>query len=88
LPNLEKLGNKFKIYAIVNKTPYKAKAIADQYHAHYATCNIDDILSDENIDLVMVTTRHNLHGEYVLKALNAGKNVFVEKPLCIKRRRT
>ena len=84
LPNLEKLRDKFKIYAIVNKTPHKAKAIADQSHAYYATCNTDDILSDKNVDLVMVTTRHNLHGEYVLKALNAGKNVFVEKPLCIK----
>jgi predicted dehydrogenase/threonine dehydrogenase-like Zn-dependent dehydrogenase len=84
LPNLEKLTNKFKIYAILSKTPYKAKAIADQYHAHYATCNIDDILGDNDIDLVIITTRHNLHGEYVLKALNAGKNVFVEKPLCIK----
>jgi predicted dehydrogenase/threonine dehydrogenase-like Zn-dependent dehydrogenase len=83
LPNLERLRNKFKVSAIVNKTPYKAKAIADQYHAHYASCNIDDILNDKDIDLVMITTRHNLHGEYVLKALKAGKNVFVEKPLCI-----
>jgi hypothetical protein len=47
-------------------------------------CNNDDILDDKDIDLVLIATRHNLHGEYVLKALNAGKNVFVEKPLCIK----
>jgi len=83
LPNLEILRDKFKVYGIVSKSPTKAKGIADQYHAHYATCNPDDILSDKNVDLVMVTTRHDLHGEYVLKALNAGKNVFVEKPLCI-----
>ena len=84
LPNLERLGQRFKIHAIMGKTPYKTKTVAQQYHAHYATCNMDDILGDKDIDLVMVTTRHNLHGEYVLKALNAGKNVFVEKPLCIK----
>jgi predicted dehydrogenase/threonine dehydrogenase-like Zn-dependent dehydrogenase len=83
LPNLEKLKNKFRIYAIVNKTPYKAKAIAGQYHAHYATCNIDEILNDKEVNLVLIGTRHNLHGQYVLKALNAGKNVLVEKPLCI-----
>ncbi len=52
----------------MNKTPHKAKTIAEQYNAHYATCNIDDILDDKDIDLVLIATRHNLHGEYVLKA--------------------
>lgn len=84
LPNLSRLKSKYNIYAIMNKTPHKAKTIAEQYHAHYGTCNVDDILNDKGIDLVLIATRHNLHGEYVLKALNAGKNVFVEKPLCVK----
>lgn len=84
LPNLFRLKSKYNIYAIMNKTPHKAKKIAEQYKAHYATCNIDDILNDKDIDLVLIVTRHNLHGDYVIKALNAGKNVFVEKPLCIK----
>jgi predicted dehydrogenase/threonine dehydrogenase-like Zn-dependent dehydrogenase len=84
LPNLFRLKSKYNIYAIMNKTPHKAKTVAEQYNAHYATCNIDDILDDKAIDLVLIATRHNLHGYYVLKALNAGKNVFVEKPLCIK----
>jgi predicted dehydrogenase len=83
LPNLLRLKSKYNIYAIMSKTPHKAKTIAEQYNAHYATCNIDDILNDKGIDLVLIATRHNLHGHYVLKALNAGKNVFVEKPLCI-----
>jgi predicted dehydrogenase/threonine dehydrogenase-like Zn-dependent dehydrogenase len=84
LPNLEKLRNQFKIHAIASKTPHHAKAMAQQYHAHYATCQVDDILNDESVDLVMILTRHHLHGDYVLKSLMAGKNVFVEKPLSIK----
>ncbi len=84
LPNLFKLRSKYNIYAIMNKTPHKAKTVAERYGAHYASCNIDDILNDKDIDLVMIATRHNLHGDYVLRALNAGKNVFVEKPLCAK----
>ena len=83
LPNLLKLKDQYRIYAVMSKTPLNAKNIANQYHAQYATCNIDDVLNDKNIDLVMIATRHNLHGRYVLKALNAGKHVFVEKPLCI-----
>jgi predicted dehydrogenase len=84
LPNLFKLKSKYCIYGVMSKTPHNAKRVADQYNACYTTCNIDDILNDKEIDLVLIATRHNLHGNYVLKALNAGKNVFVEKPLCIK----
>ena len=83
LPNLRQLADKFQIYAIMNRTPHKAKAIAEQYHAQFATCRLEDLLSDEHVDLIMITTRHHLHGEYVLKSLKAGKNVFVEKPLCL-----
>ena len=84
LPNLSRMEDKYRIDAIMSKTPHRAKTIASQYHARYATCNMDDILNDKEIDLVLIATRHNLHGDYVLRALNAGKNVFVEKPLCIK----
>jgi predicted dehydrogenase/threonine dehydrogenase-like Zn-dependent dehydrogenase len=84
LPNLERLRDKFKIYAVASKTPHKAKVVANQYHAQYATCNADDLFTDPNVDLIFVATRHNLHGQYVLKALRAGKHVFVEKPLCIR----
>src|SRR4030042_1544743 len=60
-----------------------ARGGGSRYGAHYAACRLDDLLSDEHVDLIMITTRHHLHGEYVLKALKAGKNVFVEKPLCL-----
>jgi predicted dehydrogenase len=84
LPNLSRMEDKYRIDAIMSKTPHKAKTIASQYHARYASCNIGDLLEDKNVDLVMITARHNFHGDYVLKGLNAGKNVFVEKPLCLK----
>ncbi|MCH7813289.1 MAG: bi-domain-containing oxidoreductase [Planctomycetes bacterium] len=41
------------------------------------------ILDDPRIDLVCILTRHNLHGPMVIEALEAGKHVFVEKPLCL-----
>ncbi|MFT5723129.1 MAG: putative dehydrogenase/threonine dehydrogenase-like Zn-dependent dehydrogenase [Bacteroidia bacterium] len=85
LPNMAKLSSKFKIKAIVNRTGQKAKAVADQYGADYSTSEIDDVLNDQDIELIMITTRHDNHGELVLRGLNAGKHVFVEKPLCINR---
>ena len=83
LPNLAKLSDKFNLYAVVNRSGYKGKVIAEQYNAKYVTTNYEDILCDRNVDLVMVTTRHDSHAELALKALKAGKNVFVEKPLAV-----
>ena len=36
-----------------------------------------------DVDLVIITTRHNSHAKLTIEALESGKNVFVEKPLSI-----
>ncbi|MEM1502840.1 bi-domain-containing oxidoreductase [Domibacillus sp. 8LH] len=50
-----------------------------------ASTNADDVFSDEQINSVIITTRHNSHAYYVKKSLEAKKHVFVEKPLCLTR---
>ncbi|MEX0680125.1 MAG: bi-domain-containing oxidoreductase, partial [Balneolales bacterium] len=50
--------------------------------AQSATDN-QQIWDDPEIDLVLITTRHNQHASIVIDALNAGKHVFVEKPLAL-----
>jgi len=85
LPNIKKLSNKFTLYAVMNKTGYKGKVVAQQYGARYVTTEYNDILNDERVDLVFITTRHDSHAELVLKSLKAGKNTFVEKPLAVKK---
>lgn len=82
LPNLQKL-DAFEIRAICSRTGSKAKAVAQQFDAAYATTDYEEILNDGEIDLILISTRHNLHGPMVLDALRAGKNTFVEKPLCL-----
>jgi len=47
------------------------------------TTDIKSILNDKEINAVVICTRHNSHATFVLNALKAGKNVFVEKPLCL-----
>jgi len=81
LPILSKLRDKFNLYAIVNRTGYKARNIANQFEVNYITTNYKDILEDENVDLVLICTRHDSHAKLTLEALKAGKHVFVEKPL-------
>ncbi|MBN1406890.1 MAG: bi-domain-containing oxidoreductase [Calditrichaceae bacterium] len=81
LPNLQKLKDKYELYAVVNRSGHKAKAVAEQFGAQIATSNIDEVLNDKNVDMVLISTRHESHAALTLKALQNGKHVFVEKPL-------
>ena len=82
LPNLKKLNDKYEIKAICNRTGSKAQMVAQQFGARYSTTDYKEILKDPDIDLVMICTRHNLHGQMALEGLQSGKHTFVEKPLC------
>ena len=48
-----------------------------------ATTDVEELLGDGETRLVVVATRHNSHADYVVRALQAGKHVFVEKPLVL-----
>ena len=82
LPNLQKLSGKYEIRAICSRTGANARAAATRFGAEYSTTDYQEFLVDPEIDLVMICTRHNLHGQMVLESLKAGKHTFVEKPLC------
>ncbi len=82
LPNLQSLAGKYEIKGICDLAGAGAKDTATKFGAEYSTTDYHEILSDPNIDFVMICTRHNLHGKMVIEALRAGKHTFVEKPLC------
>lgn len=48
-----------------------------------ASTDMEAMLADENTNTVAIVTRHNTHADFTIKALQAGKHVFVEKPLAI-----
>ena len=50
---------------------------------HKASTDTDAMLQDSEINTIAVVTQHNSHALFVTKALEQGKNVFVEKPLAI-----
>ncbi len=81
LPNIEKLNKKYNLYTVMNKSGYKGKALAKHFGANYVTTEYEEILNDDNVDLVLISTRHDSHAELTIRALKRGKNVFVEKPL-------
>lgn len=72
-----------RIKYIASAQGLSAKILAKKAKAENATSDYTVMLSDNEVGLVIVTTRHNLHAKMVLEALQAGKSVFVEKPLCL-----
>ncbi|MDA9324134.1 bi-domain-containing oxidoreductase [bacterium] len=42
-----------------------------------------EVFQDPDIESVVIATRHDTHADLVLEALSSGKNIFVEKPLCL-----
>ena len=55
----------------------------DVFHFDYATNDYKELLRDPDIDLIGVSTQHNSHAKFVVEALEAGKSVYCEKPLCL-----
>jgi predicted dehydrogenase/threonine dehydrogenase-like Zn-dependent dehydrogenase len=83
LPNIAILHNDFEIRAVMSRTGSNAKAVATQVEAAYCTTDYQELLRDPDIDLVLIATRHDLHGRMALESLRAGKHTFVEKPLTL-----
>lgn len=83
LPNLRRLSDRYNIYAIVTKTGNNARQLAKKFGANYCSTDYHEVLSDNNVDMVLVATRHNLHAKMAMEAARAGKAIFLEKPMAI-----
>jgi len=83
LPNLAKLSDKFALQAIMRRDGQLSVSVAKRFNVAYATTDFEQVIKDPAIDLVLIATRHDSHAELTLRALQAGKHVFVEKPLAI-----
>jgi predicted dehydrogenase/threonine dehydrogenase-like Zn-dependent dehydrogenase len=81
LPALKGTGAGFKYVGSAGGVT--ANALAKKFGFSNSTTDYKQILQDQDVDLVLITTRHNLHATMVIETLKAGKHVFVEKPLAI-----
>ncbi len=74
---------RFCLKAIMTKTGATAAQLAGKYAIEKTVSSYEAILSDSAIDLVVIVTPHAEHASYAIKAIEAGKNVFVEKPMAL-----
>jgi len=71
-----------RVVACFSRSAEKRTAFARKFDTR-AHESFDALLADPEIDAVILTTPHSLHGEHVRRAAAAGKHVFVEKPFTV-----
>jgi len=81
LPLLKKYGARRK--TIASRSGTDASVAGRKFGFEEATSDVDTIFEDGEINTVFVLTPHSSHAHFACRALNAGKHVFVEKPLAI-----
>jgi predicted dehydrogenase/threonine dehydrogenase-like Zn-dependent dehydrogenase len=81
LPSLKKTPANLKF--ISSSAGLSGTTLAKKFGVGQSTTDNNLILNDSEVDLVIVTTRHNAHARMVIDTLKSGKHVFVEKPLAL-----
>jgi len=85
LPVLSKMRGA-ELVAICDNDRAKARALADRFDVPDTFTDIEDLLTDENVDAVVIATPNHLHEPHVLRALAAGVDVLCERPLALSAR--
>ncbi len=80
IPGLKDAG--FTLVSVASKNAISARAAAERFGFERAV-QADDILTDPDVGLAVIATRHASHAHLTQAALRAGKDVFVEKPPCL-----
>ncbi len=74
-----------RLVAVASASGVSGVHVAKKFNIESASTDSDALLSDNSINTVVITTRHDSHADWVCKALRAGKHVFVEKPIALTR---
>lgn len=80
----QKMGK--SLYAIGNRTYEKAVTFAEKYNIKTVYNQIDEMFTDDNVDIIYIATPHNTHYQFMKKALESGKHLLVEKSITLNSR--
>lgn len=85
LPNFKRLADRFSVTAVASRTGVAALNTAKQYGSDYASTSADELFQDPKVDLILISSRHNLHASQAIRAAAQRKAVLLEKPAAMTR---
>ncbi|MEO8433346.1 MAG: bi-domain-containing oxidoreductase [Pyrinomonadaceae bacterium] len=81
LPNFKAAGARFQ--TIATASGLSAREVGEKYGFRFCVSGAAEVLDDEDVNLIVIATRHDTHAELARRALERGRHVFVEKPLAL-----
>ncbi|HEU4796497.1 MAG TPA: Gfo/Idh/MocA family oxidoreductase, partial [Pyrinomonadaceae bacterium] len=81
LPHFKSEGVEFR--SIATASGISAHDVGKRFGFAYAVSSAEEVLDENDVNLVVIGTRHDLHADLAREALERNKNVFVEKPLAL-----
>ncbi|MWC28052.1 Gfo/Idh/MocA family protein [Paenibacillus sp. MMS18-CY102] len=79
---LKSIGH-LQIHGISSRTRSKAESYAEQYGIPVVYDSYEALLASPDIDFIYILLCNDLHAEWIIRSIEAGKHVLVEKPLCL-----
>jgi predicted dehydrogenase/threonine dehydrogenase-like Zn-dependent dehydrogenase len=82
VPNLKQIPG-VRLHAVYSTSGARGVSYGLRFQASYAATSYEEILRDPSIDCVLIVSRNPEHARQAVQALDAGKHVFVEKPMAL-----
>lgn len=83
LPALKAAGWGDDLVAVTSSTGLSARHLAERHGIGLVFPSADALIDSDDVDVIFILSRHDSHADLTVRALDAGKQVFVEKPLAI-----
>ena len=76
-------ASKARLVTLVSAGGVSSTHAGKKHGFEQASTDADGAIARDDVNTVAIATRHDSHASYVKRAIEAGKHVFVEKPLCL-----
>jgi xylose dehydrogenase (NAD/NADP) len=73
-------SSEVEVIAVASRDDARAQSYAQEHGIERAYGSYEGLLADAEVDAIYISLPNGLHGEWALRALDAGKHVLVEKP--------